>query len=190
MAKNKVIYDGEVLIDLTGDTVTAADLASGKTAHDKSGAQITGTNTKDSDTSDATATTAEILSGSTAYARGAKVTGEMTNNGAVAATITTKAQTYTVPQGFHDGSGTVKIATVEQNKIIASNIKSGVEILGVTGNYSGEGVSAQSKTVTPQSTAQTVLPDANYDYLSQVIVNAVPYVETANSAGGTTVTIL
>ena len=43
---NKVIYDGNVLIDLTSDTITAADLAYGKIAHDKSGAEITGTNTK------------------------------------------------------------------------------------------------------------------------------------------------
>lgn len=41
--KNKVVYDGTTLIDLTGDTVTAADLRYGKTAHDASGAPITGT---------------------------------------------------------------------------------------------------------------------------------------------------
>lgn len=44
MAINKVqTQSGEVLIDLTGDTVTASDIVSGKTAHDRSGAQITGT---------------------------------------------------------------------------------------------------------------------------------------------------
>ena len=51
--KNKVVYDGEVLIDLTADTVTPDKLAEGITAHDKSQAQpITGTSTKDSDTTD------------------------------------------------------------------------------------------------------------------------------------------
>lgn len=39
---NKVIYGGQTLIDLTSDTVSAAKLLSGETAHDKSGAQITG----------------------------------------------------------------------------------------------------------------------------------------------------
>ena len=63
---NKVIYGGNTLIDLTGDTVAAADLAYGKTAHDKSGAQITGTNTKDSNTTDANATASEILATKTA----------------------------------------------------------------------------------------------------------------------------
>ena len=58
--KNKVVYDGEVLIDLTADTITADKLASGITAHDKSGAPVTGTSTKDSDTSNDTAAVAEI----------------------------------------------------------------------------------------------------------------------------------
>ena len=43
--------------------------------------------------------------------------------------------------------------------------------------------------VTPSATAQTVLPDTGYNYLSQVTVAAIPYVETDNSAGGKTVTI-
>lgn len=67
--KNKVVYDGEVLIDLTADTVTPDKLAKGITAHDKSGATITGTSTKDSDTTDDTAAVAEILKGKTAHAR-------------------------------------------------------------------------------------------------------------------------
>lgn len=43
MAVNKVIANGEVLIDLTGDTVTAGSLKKGVTAHDKAGEIITGT---------------------------------------------------------------------------------------------------------------------------------------------------
>ena len=112
----------------------------------------------------------------------------MPNNGAVTGTISTKAQQYTVPIGYHDGSGKVGISSTEQAKIIASNIKSGIKILGVTGTYSGEGVSAQSKTATPSTASQTILPDTGYDYLSQVTINAIPYTETAN-AYGTTVTI-
>ena len=40
---NKVVWDGQTLIDLTSDTVTASSLQSGVTAHDRSGAQIVGT---------------------------------------------------------------------------------------------------------------------------------------------------
>lgn len=72
---NKVIYGGDVLIDLTGDSVSADKILKGITAHDKSGAKITGTCTFDSDTSEDTAAVAEILVGKTAHARGSKLTG-------------------------------------------------------------------------------------------------------------------
>ena len=190
MAINKVIYGGETLIDLTSDTVIAEKMLKGYTAHDKSGTLVTGTCTNDVDSTDATAVAAEILNGKTAYARGAKVTGSMVNNGAVAGTIAAKADQYTVPIGYHDGSGKVGINSTEQSKIIPANIKQGISILGVTGTCEpSSSVTAQAKTVTPSTAKQTVLPEAGYDYLSQVVVNAIAYVEAANAAGGTTVTI-
>lgn len=186
---NKIIYGGNALIDLTGDTVSADKVAKDATFHDKSGAVVTGTSTKDSDTSDATAAVAEILAGKTAYARGTKLTGTMPNKGAIDEAITEKAQEVTIPMGFHDGSGTVSIAVSEQDKIIPGNIKQGMTILGVEGSYSGEGVNLQSKTATPTMSQQTIQPDEGFDGLSSVVVNAIPYTESENSAGGTTVTI-
>ena len=188
MANSKVIFGNTVLMDLTADTVTASDLAYGKTAHGADGEAIVGTSTKDSDTSDATASASEILDTKTAYVRGAKVTGSMPNRGAVTGVITTKAQEYSIQNGFHDGSGKVAIDSTEQAKIIASNIKNGVQILGVTGSYTGEGVPTQSKNATPYTTAQVILPDAGYN-LSQVNISAIKYVETPNSAGGITVVV-
>ena len=185
---NKLVVGNETKFDLTSDSVTADKLLKNITAHDKSGAPITGTCTFDADTQDATAAVAEILEGKTAYARGTKLTGTMPNKGAVSGTITDKTA-YTIPMGFHDGSGTVSIDATELAKIIPANIKSGVSILGETGTYGGEEVKAQTKSVTPTMSVQTVLPDEGYDYLSQVSVAAIPVTYSDNAAGGQTCTI-
>ena len=188
--RNKVIFGDTVLIDLTADTVTPDKILTGFTAHDQTGAAITGTCEFDVDSGDATVQVAEILKDKTAYARGAKLTGTMPNNGAVSLSISTVDGAVTIPQGYHDGSGKVQILATEQAKLIAANIKQGITILGVTGTLEpSSSVKVHAKTVTPSTSAQTVLPDGGYDYLSQVTVNAIPYVETDNSAGGKTVTI-
>lgn len=192
MAINKVIYGGETLIDLTSDTVTADKMLTGYTAHDKSGAPVTGTCDYDSNTQDATATAAELLETKTAYVNGSKVTGTMPNRGAVTGSIAAKEEQYTVPNGFHDGSGKVGIDAAEKAKIIPDNIRAGISILGVDGTMSGtEGANPQSKEVTPTTSDQVILPDSEegYNFLSQVTVKAIPYVETENASGGTTVTI-
>ena len=186
---NKVVYGGQTLIDLTGDTVIASGVARGQIFHDKSGAQLTGTNDFDADTSDADAVAAEILLNKSAYVNGNKLVGTMPNNGTTLGSIVTKAQEYTIPQGYHDGSGKVSINGTEQSKIIPNNIKSGITILGVVGTYGGEAVTAQAKTATPSTAQQVIIPDAGYDYLSQVTVNPIPYVESDNAAGGKTATI-
>ena len=185
---NKLVVGNETKFDLTADTVTEDKLLKGATAHDKSGAPITGTCTFDADTQDATAAVAEILEGKTAYARGTKLTGTMPNKGAISGTIATK-DAYTIPMGFHDGSGTVSLDATESAKIVAGNIKRGITILGVEGTYGGEAAKVQTKSVTPTMTTQTVLPDEGFDYLSQVEVAAIPVTYSDNAAGGQTVTI-
>lgn len=188
---NKVVYGGKTLIDLTGDTVEPNKLLVAYTAHDKSGAEIEGTCTFDADTKDATASSSEILNTKTAYVAGAKVTGSMPNRGKQTSTITTKAQSVTINNGYHDGSGTVSISSTEQAKIIASNILSGVTILGVTGNVqpSSDVKIESSKTATPSTSQQTITPSSGYNALAQVVVNAIPYTETLNAQGGYTATI-
>ena len=132
MANSKIIFGGEVLIDLTADTVTEDKVLSGVTFHDKKGDTLEGTCSYDSDTSGDTAAVAEILAGKTAHARGRGLTGTMPNNGAVSGTIDTKTGEYTIAQGYHDGSGKVAISPQEQAKIIGTNIREGITILGVT----------------------------------------------------------
>lgn len=186
---NKLVVGNEVKFDLTGDTVAPNTLLTGTTAHDKTGAQITGTCSYDSDTSDATVAVAEILKDKTAYARGAKIVGTMPNNGAKNYTIS-NLNDQTIAMGFYDGSGKISFDSAEKAKIIPANIKNGVSILGVQGTMTGqESITVQSKTATPTFTAQTILPDGGYDYLSQVVVSAIPMTESANTAGGLTLTI-
>lgn len=188
---NKVVIGGEAKLDLTGDTVTPATLAKGATAHDKSGAPITGTSTKDVDSSGVTAQPAEVLNGKTYAAQGEVKTGTMPNQGAKTLNITSKTA-VTIPQGYHDGSGKAQIDSTEAAKIIANNIRQGITILGVAGSMSGtEGAKAQAKTATPSFSEQVISPDTTggYNYLSQVTVKAIPVTYVDNEQGGQTVTV-
>ena len=191
MANSKIVLStGEVLIDLTNDTVEASKLLAGFTAHGADGEPVTGTCPFDADTSDATASAGEILKGKTAYKNGSKLTGTMPNNGAVSGSISERDGKYTVPQGFHDGSGTVEIASTEKAKLIAENIREGVTVLGVTGTMSGtEDAIPQARTVQPTFEEQEILPEEGYNYLSSVTVGAIKVTRSENNAGGTTVTI-
>lgn len=190
MGVSKVIYDGNTLIDLTNDSIKPDKVLVGYSGHGADGEPFDGTCTFDVDSSGATAAVGEVLKGKT-FGKGGKIqTGTMPNNGAVNGTISAKDDTFSVAHGYHDGSGKVGIASAEKEKIIPGNIREGVTVLGVTGTMSGtEGANPQAKTVTPSAQVQEVLPDEGYNYLSSVTVNAIPYSESENNVGGTTVTI-
>lgn len=162
MAYNKIVYNGNTLIDLTGDDVTAADV--------RGGVQFTGPD-------------------------GEHSLGNMPERGAVTGTIGTRDGVYTIPAGHHNGSGTVQISPTEQAKILAENIKHGVSILGVTGNYAGDALNLETvvKSYTPSASgpqSDNIFASRGYDAIQnvQVTIAAIPYVETANTYG-TTVTI-
>ena len=84
------------------------------------------------DSTDATAAQGDVLTGKTYYKDGKK-TGSMANNGNTSGSISTKAGTVSIPAGYTSG-GTVSIDSTEQGKIVSGNIKSGVTILGVSGD--------------------------------------------------------
>ena len=85
------------------------------------------------DLSDATAAAGDVLKGKIAYNSSGKFTGTMPNNGAQGGNISTVNGTVTIAGGYTTG-GAVQIATAEQSKIVAANIKKGVTILGVAGS--------------------------------------------------------
>lgn len=189
---NKVVLStGETLIDISSDSVIASKLLYNYTAHDKSGAPIIGSCTFDADTSDATASESEILATKTAYVNGVKITGSMTNRGGVTGAITDVSDGYVIPQGYHDGSGTVNLDATSLANLIPGNIRDQVTIGGVTGSMSGsEDVSAQAKTATPTFSQQVITPTSpTYNYLTQVTIAAIPVTRADNAAGGVTVTI-
>ena len=190
---NKVVFGSTTVMDISDTTAVANQVKSGEYFYLATGEKVQGTNTYDSDTTDADATAAEILLNKTAYVNKNKITGSMPNRGAVTGTISTVAGTYSIQNGYHDGSGTVGIDSTEQAKIIAGNIKKDITILGVTGTYEGAATpTSTTKTVTPYTTSKTYLPSEEstpVDYYSQVTVNAISYTETDNAQGGVTVTI-
>lgn len=97
------------------------------------------------ETSDATAAQGDILATKVAYGASGSITGSMANNGSTSGTISTKAGTVTIPAGYTTG-GTVSISATEQAKIIASNIKSGVTLLGQAGSLTAPTISQDSGT--------------------------------------------
>ena len=97
------------------------------------------------------------------------------NNGAVNKTLDSTTKSYTVPAGYHNGSGKVIIVgeekTATANGVITPS--TGKVITKVTVNVENA-PTLQEKSVTPTKTAQDVTPDEGYDGLSKVSVGAIP----------------
>lgn len=107
--------------------------------------QVGGGTAKFYDTASGNITSADVLTGKTGFSSSGSVTGSMANNGSTSGTISTKAGTVSIPAGYTTG-GTVAIDSTEQSKIIASNIKSGVTLLGVAGSLALPSISQDSTT--------------------------------------------
>lgn len=183
---NKVVFGSQTLIDLTSDTLnSASQLLSGVTAHDRTGAVITGSCTYNADTSDGTTAASELLYGEVAYSNGNRIVGSMPNNGNNNVTVTAKAGN-TIPAGFYDGTGKAVIDSSSSTALVSNNIRQGVTILGVEGSMTGsENVKATTLSVTPYTTAQTIVPSdlGDYNSITQVSVAAIAYSTSANAYG-------
>ena len=97
------------------------------------------------DTADADLEAAHLLTGHTGFGADGAVQGSIPNNGSTGGSISTKAGTVAIPEGYTTG-GTVGISSTEQAKIVPANIKSGVSILGVSGSLALPSISQDSTT--------------------------------------------
>lgn len=117
---------------LFGDAV-AADVAKGKTMTSAAGLKVVGTNTNDADTSDATATAADIAAGKTAYVQGAKVTGKLTEYlaGETLSYYTSGDEEITIKRDSDSDNISIKIHCFDDDKIMRHNsyIKLGADAI-------------------------------------------------------------
>lgn len=129
------------------------------------------TTTGNVDPSDATAISSDILSGKIAYSKNGKLIGTMKNNNTTNGTISAVSESYTIPQGYHNGSGKVAISESEQEKIIAANIKKGISILGVTGSYEAPASSGGGGQVKVGTTSSPTI-DTGLSKIDKLIIYA------------------
>lgn len=143
------IHTGEQEVRIDTETKTATPTTSGQNITATSGKVLSSVivsaiPTQYKDTTNTNAVAADVLYGKTFVNTTGKVTGSMTNNGAVSKTLdaTSNNQSYTVPAGYHNGSGTVSITL-------------------------------ETKSATPSTSSQNITPTSG-KVLSQVTVNAIP----------------
>lgn len=133
----------------------------------------------------------DVLKGKTfSNADGIDKTGTMTNRGAVSQSLNTSTTSYTIPAGYHNGSGKVSITT--QEKTVTSS-RSAQTVTPDSGKVlSKVTVNALAPTGTYKPTARANNNDmgatGNYRYVDTTSVpnsNSGTYTYAANSTGGT-----
>lgn len=167
--KNKIVYNGTTLIDLTGDTVTPSVLMEGYTAHDASGAPITGTATGGgiiiTDTTDSHGGTIREITASVTTL-GAK---SITSNGTYSAADDelTGYSSVTVNVGGPAPSYQTKSVTPSESEQTVTadtgyDALSSVSVGAISSTYVGSGISRKSSTDLTVSGATVTAPAGYY----------------------------
>lgn len=112
-------HDGKGAVSITTEEKTVTPTKEAQTVTPTDGSVLSGVTVEAipenfADTSDATATAQQILTGASAYVGGVKVEGKMSDNASVNATLDVSATYYNIPQGYHNGEGMVSIETEEK----------------------------------------------------------------------------
>lgn len=164
--------------DLDVITAESGDILDGKVIVDKEGNPLTG-----SLTLTGSATASQVLNGATFYNTNAKTkeTGTMPNNGAVAPSALGAGGSYTIPVGYHNGSGRVTVQSLATMTAsgdarpgqILSGKKAYVDGTLLTGSMTNRG--AQTKTITPSASAQSyTIPAGYHNGSGKITINAIP----------------
>jgi hypothetical protein len=131
------------------------------------------------------AVASDLLTGKTASTDAGDITGTMANNGAV--TITPGTTNQTIAAGYHNGSGVVN----GDADLIASNIKSGVDIFGVVGNVTisslgGKRYATGSALSSPTTTSFTDYTGASRSGYASFTVSGLPFTPSVISVSDST----
>lgn len=137
----------------------------------------TATSSGGTDTSDATVNASDVLADKIAYGASGRIVGSMKNNGSQTINVYSANTSYTISKGYHDGSGSVQISSADASKLIASNIKRGITILGVTGSYQGSASSSGIQVKTGTTTLTSI--DTGLSSIDKFIM----YSDTISSEG-------
>lgn len=100
-------------------------------------------------------------------------TGNLINRGRVVSQITKKEDSIIIEKGIHNGNGYVKISDTEKTKLIEQNIRKGVTILGVVGEYEGTGATGETNVAQGTITgagAEAVMIDTGLTSVSKIII--------------------